>query len=104
MRVFTALTRAELRLFLREPLSVFFALAFPAILVGIIGSVPALRKPEPGLGGARVIDLYVTITITLVLGMLALQLTPGILATYRERGVLRRLSTTPAHPAFLLGA
>jgi ABC-2 type transport system permease protein len=94
----------EVKLLLREPVAVFFALAFPSILVIILGSVPAFRAPDKGLGGLRVIDLYVTIAITLVLAMLALQGAPGVVATYRERGVLRRLSTTPVHPAKLLAA
>ena len=98
------LITTEVKLFLREPIGVFFTVAFPAILVGILGSVPAFREPDKDLGGIRVIDLYVTISITLVIAMLALQLTPGVLATYRERGILRRLGTTPVHPAMLLVA
>lgn len=95
---------AETRLFLREPVGVFFALAFPSILIGILGNVPDFGTAEPDLGGLRVIDLYVTIAITLILGMLALQLAPQTLATYRERGILRRMATTPVHPAKLLAA
>jgi ABC-2 type transport system permease protein len=38
------------------------------------------------------------------LGMLAVQATPVVLATYRERGILRRISTTPARPVALLAA
>jgi ABC-2 type transport system permease protein len=98
------LVLAETRLFLREPVGVFFALAFPAIFVGILGNVPDFAKTDPNLGGLRVIDLYVNITITLILGMLALQLAPQALATYRERGILRRMATTPVHPAKLLAA
>jgi ABC-2 type transport system permease protein len=104
MRTLAKLTASELNLFLREPLAVFFVLAFPSILVGILGSIPGFREPNPELGGLRVIDLYVTISITLSLAILALQGTPVVLANYRERGVLRRLSTTPVHPAKLLVA
>jgi ABC-2 type transport system permease protein len=104
VNAFAKLTRAELRLFLREPLAAFFGLAFPAILVIILGSIPAFRQPHTEIGGLRVIDLYTTISIALTVGMLGLQLTPGVLAGYRERGVLRRLSTTPVHPALLLAA
>jgi ABC-2 type transport system permease protein len=96
------LVTTETRLFLREPVAVFFTLAFPAILVAILGSVPAFREPSSALGGVRVIDLYVTIAITLVLAMLALQGTPAVLSGYREKGILRRLGTTPTHPAMVL--
>jgi len=104
MRIFVKLTVSELRLFLREPMLVFFALAFPSILIVIIGSIPAFRENTDDLGGLRVIDVYVPIAVALILAMLALQVTPLVLATYRERGVLRRLATTPARPVALLGA
>jgi len=96
------LIATETRLFLREPVGVFFAVAFPSILVGILGNVRAFQEPSPELGGLRVIDLYVTIVITFVLAILALSMAPQVLATYREKGILRRLSTTPVPPAKLL--
>ena len=94
----------ELKLLLREPVGLFFAVAFPSILVGILGSIPGFRGPSADLGGGRVIDVYVPIAVALVLAMAALQFTPAVLATYRERGVLRRLSVTPVHPGRLLAA
>jgi len=104
MPVFAKLTRSELRLFLREPAQLFWILAFPSILVVILGSIPAFREPSAGLGGLRVIDLYVAIAVVLTLASLGLQVAPQVLATYREHGILRRLATTPARPASLLGA
>ena len=104
MRIFVSLTLSELRLFLREPMIGFFAIAFPTVLVVILGCVPAFREPTPGLNGLRVIDLYVPIALALILAMLGLQATPAVLANYREKGILRRLATTPARPAALLGA
>ena len=100
----TALIRTELRLFLREPLVVFFAVAFPSLLVGILGNVPGFHDPQQDIGGLRVVDLYTTISVTLVLAMLALQFTPAVLANYREKGILRRMSATPVPPRKLLAA
>jgi ABC-2 type transport system permease protein len=104
MNVFVKLTRNELRLFLREPLLVFFTLAFPSMLLAILGNIADFQKPSDEINGGRYVDLYVLIAITLSLGMLALQVTPSVLANYRERGILRRLSTTPVRPIRLLGA
>jgi len=104
MRIFAKLTLTELKLFLREPMAAFFVLLFPTLLVVILGSIPAFREPTDDLGGARVIDLYVGIAVVLTLAMVAIQVTPAVLATYRERGVLRRLATTPVSPLKLLGA
>ncbi|GIF52190.1 ABC-2 type transport system permease protein [Asanoa ferruginea] len=98
------LTRTELRLNLREPVPAFFSLLAPTILVVVLGSVPALREPSAGLGGKRVIDAYVGIAVALSLAMVALQVMPMVLATYRERGILRRFATTPVPPLILLSA
>jgi ABC-2 type transport system permease protein len=98
------LTGTELKLFMRDPIAWFFAIAFPPLLLVILGSIPAFREPSEDLGGLRVIDLYVPIMVGFVLAMLAISVVPTYLATYREKGILRRLSTTPVHPAGLLGA
>jgi ABC-2 type transport system permease protein len=96
------LTFTESKLFLRDPLAVFFAVAFPPLLLAVLGAIPAFREPLADLGGQRVIDLYVPIMIAFVLAMLAISVIPTYLATYRERGILRRLSTTPVQPGSLL--
>ncbi|WP_305786807.1 ABC transporter permease [Symbioplanes lichenis] len=104
MRTLGKLTAQELRLFRREPAQVFFTVLFPALLVVILGAVPDFREPVGALGGLRIVDVYVAIAVVMALGSLGLQVAPPALATYRERGVLRRLAATPVRPAALLAA
>lgn len=98
------LTATETRLFFREPLIVFFALGFPPLLLVIFGAIPAFREPDADLGGLRTIDVYVPIIVALSIAMFALNSLCQLLATYREKGVLRRMRTTPVKPAAMLGA
>ena len=104
MSAATAVLKAELRLFLREPFSLFWIIAFPSILLTILGLIPSFREPDPDLHGDRVIDVYVPVSVLLAMIMAGLMALPPVLATYRERGILRRMSTTPVRPAALLAA
>ncbi|WP_079197477.1 ABC transporter permease [Streptomyces sp. CB03911] len=99
-----AVLRAEARLFGREPLALFWIVLFPALLVTVLGLIPAFRQPQAELGGRRVIDLYVPVAVLLALILSGLQAMPPVLAGYRERGILRRMSTTPVRPGALLAA
>ncbi|MFC7388318.1 ABC transporter permease [Sphaerisporangium rhizosphaerae] len=96
----------ETRLYLRDPLTAFFTLVLPLGLLLILGSaIPGFREPDPSLGGQRVVDTQLpAMMIMLAVATSAFSVIPTVLATYRERGVLRRLSITPASPATLLGA
>ncbi|MFL6123852.1 ABC transporter permease [Actinophytocola sp.] len=104
MSALSRLTTTETKLFFREPTAVFFTLAFPPILLVVLGSIPAFREPDKGLGGLRVIDLYAPIIVAMAIAMFALNGLPQQFATYREKGVLRRMRTTPVKPAVMLGA
>lgn len=104
MTTLTRLTATETRLFLREPLNVFFAVGLPPVLLIVLGSVPSFREPDPGLGGLRIIDLYAPIIVATGITLFALTGLPQQFATYREKGVLRRLRTTPVRPATMLSA
>jgi ABC-2 type transport system permease protein len=101
---FRQLLITEARLFYREPAALFWGIAFPLILTVVFGVVTNHSKPDPHLGHLRVIDAYVPILMAFVVTMLSIQALPAALASYREKGVLRRMSTTPVSPALLLGA
>ena len=95
----------ESKLFLREPVPAFFAIVFPALLVVVLGvAIPGFREPSEDIGGARPVDLYLPIVLALAIATVTMVSLLSVLAAYRERGVLRRLSTTPVSPATLLAA
>ncbi|MFI1735029.1 ABC transporter permease [Streptomyces acidicola] len=100
----TAVLKAEARLFLREPGALFWILAFPTVLLCILGSIPSFREHSADLGGLRVVDLYVPVVVLLSVIMSGLQAMPPVLTGYRERGILRRMSATPMRPGALIGA
>jgi ABC-2 type transport system permease protein len=100
----TTVLRTEARLYTREPGALFWVLLFPTVLMVILGLIPDFRKPSAELGGLRTIDLYVPVAVLLAMIMAGLQAMPPTLAGYRERGILRRMSTTPVRPVTLLGA
>ncbi|MEV0610135.1 ABC transporter permease [Polymorphospora rubra] len=100
----TQLLRTELRLFLREPASIAFGLAMAPLILVILGSIPTFRVVSDDLGGLRVIDLYVPIIMLMAIAMMAVNALPSELVTRRERGVLRRLSTTPVKASAMLSA
>ncbi|WP_406103860.1 ABC transporter permease [Streptomyces sp. NBC_01003] len=99
-----AVLRTEARLFRREPAGLFWIVAFPAVLLVILGSIPSFREVDKSLGGIRLVDAYVPVTVLLSMIMSGLQSMPPVITGYRERGILRRMSTTPVRPAALLGA
>jgi ABC-2 type transport system permease protein len=100
----TAVLRTEVRLFRREPGALFWILLFPTLLLVILGSIPSFRNPDPDLGGLRTVDVYVPVAVLLGLIVGGLQSMPQTLTGYRERGILRRMSTTPVRPTALLTA
>jgi ABC-2 type transport system permease protein len=101
---FGRLVASEWRLTLRTPAGLVWGLGMPILLLVIFGSVPALHDPIPAFGGLSFFQVYLPILIALSLALLALIGLPVPLASYRERGVLRRMEVTPVPPSWLLGA
>lgn len=98
----TTVLTTEARLTLREIGSIFWIVVFPAGLLAILGAVPSSREASADLGGVRMVDLYVSVAVMLAIIMASIFAMPSVVANYRERGILRRLRTTPVHPGSLL--
>lgn len=96
------LARTEVRLFLREPGTVLLATLLPTVLLLGLGAVPALREPSPAFGGQTFLTVFTPSLLGWSLAFLALQTMPAGLVTYREKGILRRLSITPVRPVVVL--
>jgi ABC-2 type transport system permease protein len=103
MATLANLTRNEARLLVREPLMLFMTLVLPIVILLAFGLPDFARQPSPDLGGQRAIDTVLpSVALAIAIGILAVFSVPSYLASYREKGVLRRLSTTPANPLLLL--
>ncbi|WP_055482558.1 ABC transporter permease [Sphaerimonospora mesophila] len=86
----TKLTIVELKLLTREP-GAIFSLLIPLFILVVFGS-----SIEPGD------TMLLPMALAIAVGLVGLYLLPTTMATYRERGILRRLSTTPVRPGNLL--
>lgn len=103
-RAFGLLVRTEITLALRRPVGVIVALGIPLLLLVVFGSIPATTRPAAIFGGISFFTLYVPTLMVFVLIAVGLGAMPQTLATYRQQGVLRRMSTTPVPPSWLLAA
>ncbi len=102
MNQMRALIIAETRLLLREPISWILSIFLPAAILLVFGVILPPQRPDPVFGGLRFIDVFAPSLVVIAMAILALQILPVRLTTYRERGILRRFSTTPVHPRRLL--
>ena len=94
----------EARLTWRRPIGLIGGVGLPVLLLVIFGELPAFKQQLASFGGHTIFDAYVPILVVFGLAMLAFLGLPVPLATYRELGVLRRLSTTPVPPSWVLAA
>jgi ABC-2 type transport system permease protein len=94
----------EAKLFFRDPAAWPVALLLPGVIMLLLGAIPALRAPTDAFGGQRFVDYFAPSLAVMTIVFLGINWLPLRLATYREKGVLRRLSTTPLSPAAILAA
>lgn len=103
MKSLWKMTWVETKLFLREPVGAFFTLIFPLMMLFLFGSIYG-NEPSQYFNGYGTIDISVpayTAMIIATTGLMGLIIT---ITTYREKGVLRRLRTTPLRPLVVLAA
>jgi ABC-2 type transport system permease protein len=101
MRALLRLAVTELKLFVREPMVLTFVFAFPVLTVLILGGV--FDEDDPNFEGALPSDYYVAAYIGVVIAAIGLVMLPVHLASYRERGVLRRFDVS-RYPRWALPA
>ena len=103
LRSLSKMTWMEAKLFLREPASAFFTLVFPLIYLFMYGLISG-NEPTPMYGGQRTIDVAIPSLTAVIIAMAGMMSNTMTMATYREKGILRRLQTTPVSPLIVLMA
>jgi ABC-2 type transport system permease protein len=85
------LIRGELTLMRRDPLVLTFVFVFPVVTMLIIGGAFG-TTPDQAFDFTNPSHWYVASYLTVVIGAIGLVMVPVHLASYRERGVLRRFA------------
>jgi ABC-2 type transport system permease protein len=99
------LTRSETLLFLRDRAQVFFVFLLPIGIVLGFGSVPDMGLPSEDFdGNVPLAALIAPAGIAVLLAIVSYNMVPTHLVSYREKGVLRRLSASPVRASTLLVA
>jgi ABC-2 type transport system permease protein len=84
----------EIKLLVREPLTLVFSLALPLIVLlilgGVFGNTPTADGEEIFYRGVGPMSYYVPAYLALVIASVSVVSLPTHLAGYRERGVLKR--------------
>ena len=101
MNVFSKLTVLEWKLHMRNPLTVFFALAFPVLMLLLFGTMYG-NEPNEFMGGFGSVDALVPGYICMIAAVTGLMALPLVLAEYREQKILKRFMATPIRPQDIL--
>ncbi|MEU4672546.1 ABC transporter permease [Amycolatopsis sp. NPDC023774] len=99
------MTAVEAKLFLRDPAAPVTVVGIPLALLLVFGLMPGSSKPSAAFGGhAPLPTLIAPMAVAILIAMLAVMMFPAAVATYREKGMLKRLSASPVPPGRLLAA
>lgn len=105
MRTVAELTWLELKLLMREPLTVVFVLLLPMVILYVLNGVFGSSPPDPSVWeGLGAIDFYTPSYVALVAATVGVLTVPVHLAGYREYGIIRRLRASAIPPTVLVAA
>jgi ABC-2 type transport system permease protein len=95
----------EIKLFVREPITLIFTLALPLMILVVLGGIFRGHPIEKGqYVGIKMMDYYIPGYVGLVLAAIGLISLPVHLANYRERGILRRFRASGVREWTMLAA
>jgi ABC-2 type transport system permease protein len=100
---FAELLKVQAKLAVREPFGLLAGIGLPVILLAVFGFIGRAVPGTVGDSGQTIIDVWTPTVLVLSFIFIAFSL-PNSLVRDREIGWLRRVSTTPLHPAVLLAA
>lgn len=92
-RAFTIL-KIETKLLFRNPLALFFNIAFPTLMLLMYGTIYG-NDPTPYFDGLGTIDASISGYVGMVIAVAAILSFPLTLAEYKEYKVYKRLDATP---------
>lgn len=101
MQAIRKMTWVELKLLVREPFTVLFVFVFPIVVLLVLSGVFGAQTSEEW-NGTTPVNYYVAAYIGTVITALALVSIPVHLASYRERGILRRFIASSVSPHVVL--
>jgi ABC-2 type transport system permease protein len=104
MRTLFKLTWVEIKLFIREPITVVFTLALPIIFLLVMGGVFGNTPKAEIYRGVGAMDYYMPSYYGLVMMAIGTVALPVHLTGYRERGVLRRFRASSFSVWSVLGS
>jgi ABC-2 type transport system permease protein len=104
VKLLSKMTWLEQKLFLREPLTVLFALALPLVVLFVMGGVFGNESTPEVYRGVGAMDYYVPAYTALVAASVGLISLPTHIASDRERGVLKRYRASGVPAGILVGA
>lgn len=99
-RTVWAITSASFKMFTRDKQVLYFSLVLPVVIILLFGLVLGDYKLASGM---RYRDFFIPGLMALTTLQLGVFSVAFIIARYKERGILKKLTTTPLRPADYLG-